>query len=165
MNKHETTKTTKSIEKDKKKINKTKAKSEQKQTTKTDQSVEQIEAAAQIMRKCLNKTHCNGKSWLLKTIKEVLAEPERKFDMHKFRFEKSTEASEHNAKIIQEHNYDFVETMKQQSHTVLTVGTEFRQVETLEKLLKNRDDWEEIKDILSNGVSYPLKDEPDKKTD
>ena len=85
----------------------------------------QIKAAAQIMRKCSNQTHNNGKSWLLKTIIEILEEPERQFEMHKLKFEKSDEASEHNAKIIQEHNYDFVETMKQQSKTVLRVGTEF----------------------------------------
>ena len=143
----------------------TKTKYDQKQKPKMEPSdIEQIEAAAQLMRKYLNETHNNGKSWLLQTIIEVLAEPERQFKMHKFRFEKSIEAAEHNAKIIQEHNYDFVETMKSQSNTVLTVGTEFRKVETLEKLLKHRNDWNEIKDILSNGVWYPMKNEPDEET-
>ena len=116
------------------------------------------------MRKYLNQKYNNGKSWLLQKIQEVLTEPERKFEMHKFKFEKSMEAAEHNAKIIQEHNYDFVETIQNQSKTVLKVGTEFRQVETLETLLKHREDWHEIKDILANGVWYPLKNEPDEIT-
>lgn len=84
--------------------------------------------------------------------------------MHKFKFKSKPEAAEYNAKIIQEPNYYFVETMKDQSKTVLTAGTEFRQVATLEKLLKHRDDWNETREILANGVWYPLKNEPDNQT-
>ena len=46
-----------------------------------------IEAAASLMRKSLNESSCNGPSWLLSSIRDILAEPVPDLKMHGFVFE------------------------------------------------------------------------------
>ena len=115
-----------------------------------------LEAAASLMRKSINECHCNGSSWLLSTIRQILAEPVPKLEMHGFVFEISEEAAEWNAKIIKENNYDYEKTIENMPNSALTPGSEFRSSAVLEKLLKFREDWTEIKNIFDKGCWYPL---------
>ena len=45
--------------------------------------------------------------------------------------------------------------------TILHAGTEFRRVDHLEQVFKHHEDWDEIKQIISEGCDYKLSEEVD----
>ena len=65
-----------------------------------------VEAAANLLRKSLNDSHCNGSSWLLSTIRDIIDEPVQDLEMHSFVFENSQDAAHWNAQIIKENIYN-----------------------------------------------------------
>ena len=125
-------------------------------TKESKSDIFKIEAAANLLRKSLNKSCGVNSSWLLSTIRDILDEPVPDLEMHSFVFEDSADAANWNAKVIRENEGDYEATVKTMSNSALTPGSEFRSVDTLEKLLKHRDDWSEIKTILKDGCWYPL---------
>ena len=116
------------------------------------------------MRKSINNNLCNGKSWLLATIEKILATPSQKIEMHSFIFENSKDAAKWNAKIIEENNFDYSKAVEKQPNSMITPGSELRTVEVLETIFKFRKDWPELKEIITKGCCYPIKEMPDEAT-
>lgn len=80
--------------------------------------------------------------------------------MHSFVFEPSQEAAHWNRRTLRESNNDFEAAIAAQPGTLLTPGSEFRPTSALASLLSHRDDWEEIRQIISGGCWYPMESCP-----
>ena len=120
--------------------------------------------AARIMRKSLNKLSTTTDSWLVARIREICQIQEKDRSMHSFCFENSHEAAAWNAKVLESYDNDYQKAVENQPNTTISPGSEFRAVEHIEKIWGHREDWENIKDTLMNGCSYPLKTPLDEKT-
>ena len=92
-----------------------------------------------------------NKSWLVRTIKEVVETVEEDLNFSQFTFEDTMNAAEGNANVLKKYDYDFEKATKNEPNTILTPGSEFRHIKHIEKLWKFRYNWEEIKSILTNG--------------
>ena len=99
-----------------------------------------IEAASSLMRKSINDSHCDESSWLLSTIRQILATPVPKLEMHEFVFEISKDAAVWNAEIIKENDCNYEKTVESMPNSALSPGSEFRSSKVLANLLKYRED-------------------------
>ena len=112
--------------------------------------------AEKMLGKSLNNSCTNLKfSWLVTTIKFCISQQESEPNPHDIRFENSTEAVEINSNLLKEHHYDFEKFIDSQHNTILTPGSEFRSIKTLQKLLGHHQDWHKIKQIISEGCDIP----------
>ena len=112
--------------------------------------------AEKILSKYLNDSCTNQKfSWLVTTVKFCISQREKEPKPHNIAFENSTEAAKINADILRKHQYDFEKFINSQHDTILTPGSEFRSIHTLERLLGNHQDWHKIKKIISEGCDIP----------
>lgn len=116
------------------------------------------------MRKSLNSSICNNNSWLLSTIQEIFATPSENLKMHNFIFESSNDAASWNAKILEENDFDYSKAVKNNPNSMITPGSELRPAHILEKIFGHRQDWTELEEIIKEGCSYPIIDEPDETT-
>ena len=98
-------------------------------------------------------------SWLITTVREVIATVEEDLNPSNFKFENTLEGAKWNSDIIKKYNYDFEEAVANENNSILTPGSEFRNVENIEKVWKYRENWKKIESILLNGCIYPLKEE------
>jgi hypothetical protein len=78
-----------------------------------------------------------------------------------FVFEFLDHAAQHNALVLDQFNFNLDQSIKAQQGTQVFYGSEFRDPSLLEKIFKNHPLWHFIKQILSEGASYPLMDIPD----
>jgi hypothetical protein len=66
----------------------------------------------------------------------------------------SPAAAKHNAKLLQDVNYDFQEFFKTQTTSTLAFGSEFRPLEQLSPLLRQHPGFEELAEILVTGMPH-----------
>ncbi len=71
-------------------------------------------------------------------------------------FELSETAAMHNSNIIASFGYDLESAIKSHGFTHLSMGSELRPIEQLEPLLKYHPYFNELQEIASKGVNYPL---------
>ncbi len=79
-----------------------------------------------------------------------------------FIFKRCPNAAAHNAKILEEHNFQLDSIIKTQHPSQISYGSEFRSSIDLEELLRNHPLWPKLQDILDNGASFPLEPISDK---
>lgn len=77
-------------------------------------------------------------------------------DPPEFTFELTREAALRNFCILQRYNGDIGTAIAHQLHTPLGYGSEFRPVNTLEKLLHLHPHWCKFKQLLTTGSDWPL---------
>jgi hypothetical protein len=86
------------------------------------------------------------------------ATPTPPLQLSGFRFERSQDAATHNTLLLQSHNFDTNAATQSTPNTVLTYGSEFKPSHLLAPLLQRHHHWPKIKNIIDNGMSYPLRD-------
>ena len=112
--------------------------------------------AEKILSKSLNDSCTNQKfSWLVTTVKYCISQQEKEPEPHDITFENSMKAANINSNILRKYHYDFETFINSQHNTILTPGSEFRSIKTLEKLLGNHQDWHKIRQIISEGCDIP----------
>lgn len=79
-----------------------------------------------------------------------------------FIFKRCPNAAAHNAKILEEHNFQLDSIIKTQHPSQISYGSEFRSSIDLEELLRDHPLWPKLQDILDNGASFPLEPISDK---
>ena len=78
---------------------------------------------------------------LMSIINEVIEDGIRASKPLPFIFKNTSEAATHNAKILEEHDYDLGKVLEKYNNAVFHPGTEFGPVKSLEKLLGRHKDW------------------------
>ena len=73
-----------------------------------------------------------------------------------FIFKKCPFAASHNAKILEHFGFDLDKVIRIQHPSQISHGSEFRSPSDLETLLSDHPLWPRLRDILSNGASFPL---------
>ena len=73
-----------------------------------------------------------------------------------FKFEMTAEAANHNATILESHNYDLTRTIAAYPNSHISYGSEFRTSTVLHPLLSKSPLWPAISSILNKGAKYPL---------
>ena len=127
-------------------------------STKTVEERLAVQQHAEKMSKCLNDSYPESKfSWLVHTIKYCIAQKEIEPKQHNIIFENNKQAAQANSDTLQRFNFDFEKFIESQDNTVLTPGSEFRSIHTLEKLLGNHQDWHKNKKIISKGCDISTK--------
>ena len=89
-------------------------------------------------------------------IKHILTQNLPPIQKSNWIFERTTRAAEHNSKLLQTFQYDTEKATQHTQNTVLSYGSEFRAVDTLQPLLIHHQHWPAIKEIITYGASYPL---------
>ena len=89
-------------------------------------------------------------------IRDILQQHQPPIQKSQWKFERSIQAAKHNSDLLQSYNYNTDEATQALPNTVLTYGSEFRRWQTLEPLLHHHQHWPAIKDIITQGASYPL---------
>jgi len=123
-----------------------------------------MEAAAKSMSECLKQKEKLSKPWLLHHLDMLCKSQEATPRNHLFQFENSRSAAKFNTKIIKHSDYDLQRCLNKQKDTILTPGSEFRNIKHIRKLLQYHEDWPEIRDIISKGCDYQLGPDPDEET-
>ena len=125
--------------------------------------LQSIEKAAETMRKSINdKT--GHPSWLLHELEIICNRLEKPLEMHNFAFERSIDAAKWNEEILRSYDNSYEKPVEDQPNTTISPGSEFRPTKALEALLKYRNDWDDIKKIIDEGVWYPMSQAPDNDT-
>ena len=101
---------------------------------------------------------------VLKMIKKILDTPSPSFEKSPFIFENTKKARVHNSRILEQFDFDFRAAMNSFDKSVIHPGSEFRDSELLEPLLKDHPDWMILKEIMDLGVDlgldpYKIRDE------
>ena len=65
------------------------------------------------------------------------------------------EAAEANSKLLQECDNNFEVLTSKEPNTVITPGSEFQSIDTLEKIWKYHKYWKIIQKSITEGCSYP----------
>ena len=94
----------------------------------------------------------NEKSRLVKIISQLLNSEEKPPKKSIFKFENTTDAAEHNSKILAACNFDYEKLLTKQKGTSIYYGSEFRSIINLQKLLKFHTNWNRVKKFLSEGT-------------
>ena len=90
-------------------------------------------------REYLNSTIPGHDSWLVHQLKDICRSEEKDLDMCSFRFEKSVEATEWNAEVLESYGNDFETATKNNKNTIISPGSEFRDVTQIRKLWQYRE--------------------------
>ena len=106
-------------------------------------------------RKYLNDKY-KLRSWLLTTSNNLCERREPVRSQHLITFEDSDEAVTRNTDLLHKYDFDLTKTIAAQPNTVLSAGSEFRNILHLKTLLQYHQDWPLIKDIITNGITYPF---------
>ena len=124
-------------------------------TMENKRKIEEMQTTRDKLCKYLDENFENT-TWLVETVKKLCNRAEKLPMMHEFKFHNTEEAVKHNTKVLRKYGYNFKNVVKNQKGTVLTPGSEFREVNALKDLWKNREDWSKIKKILKKGCEYPM---------
>jgi len=123
-----------------------------------------MEEASKTMSEYLQQKENLQKPWLLHHLATLCASKEDTPKQHRFQFENSRKAAKFNTKLIKYTDYDFQKCVNKQKQTILTPGSEFRDIQKIRKLLQYHEDWPEIRNIISIGCDYKLGPNPDEHT-
>jgi hypothetical protein len=75
-----------------------------------------------------------------------------------FKFDRTQAAATHNTLLLQSFDFNTDVATQNTPHTVLSYGSEFKPSHIIAPLLQQHHHWLKIKDIVDNGMSYPLCD-------
>jgi len=89
-------------------------------------------------------------------LKHILALEEATPKKYKFSFSNYRNSAKINTKIIKKYNYNFINACEKQKGSIISPGTEFRNISHLTKLFSNHEDLPELKFIIENGCDYKL---------
>jgi len=78
--------------------------------------------------------------------------------MPEFQFAMTEEAAEKNFCVLKKYGLDLSRAIDAQKSSPLGYGSEFRPIETLEKVFGLHPNWKRMKDILAHGSKWPLED-------
>jgi hypothetical protein len=95
--------------------------------------------------------------WLIKTIAEILAVEIPPPGDSPFIFDMTNEAAYHNSLVMRHYNNNITNIIDDNTHTILSYGSEFRPVQVLEKLLMHHPRWNKFSSIINNGSVWPLR--------
>jgi len=104
----------------------------------------------------------------MQQIRTVLDSEEIPPSMHRFKFKNTPKAAKYNSKLLKNYDYDFIKTCRKQRGSVVSPGTEFRNIDTIKALFSHHEDWSELRNIISKGCDYKLEkivDETTRKND
>jgi hypothetical protein len=73
-----------------------------------------------------------------------------------FIFKRCHLAAEHNAQVLEKHNYLLDKVIKRQHPSQISYGLEFRPSSILKDLLQDHPLWPKLQDILDKGIQCPL---------
>jgi hypothetical protein len=93
---------------------------------------------------------------LPQTIAQIQEHIQPPLSPNPWQFERTPAAATHNTALLQSHNFDTKRATQQIHNTTLSYGSEFKPAHILEPLLCHHQHWPSFKDIVNNGVSYPL---------
>lgn len=97
------------------------------------------------------------KSWLVSTIQKICNTVETFPAPSQFIFESSLAAATHNTSILEKHKCNYRQAVRSNPSSIITPGSEFRSIDCLHFLWKNRHDWKKIKQTIYKGIKCPLK--------
>ena len=103
----------------------------------------------------------NKKSTLIRLIEKITSTECPPTTKLPFIFENTREAAETNSTIIKEHDGDLAEVLKKYGNSIFHPGTEFRKSKDLKPLLQQHKDWQKLKDIIDEGASYAVMEDPE----
>ena len=104
----------------------------------------------------VHRPHSEPSSDLVKSIKDLLSISSQMVPPL-VRFDVSNDAADHNFKLFQEANYNLDSILNiKDSPSVTSYGSEFKQVDQLEKLLIHHPRWLTLKKILLKGSDWKL---------
>ena len=76
-------------------------------------------------------------SWLIHTIKTIIATSDKVISPHKYKFENTREAAEFNTSILKKCRYDFTRTIAKEKGIMLEPESEFRSAINLQPLFED----------------------------
>ena len=76
----------------------------------------------------------------------------------KWTFQRTKTAATSNTKLLKSYGFDVKRAIQTDKNTSLSYGSEFRSANDLQPLLRHHTNWPAIKELIQNGVSYPLED-------
>ena len=75
-----------------------------------------------------------------------------------FQFDMTAKAALHNTLFLHSLNFDMEQATQSTPNTTLSYGSEFRDINSIATLFQHHPDWNQMKLIITQGVSYPLRD-------
>ena len=91
------------------------------------------------------------------TIIKILSTQEQPLAPNPWIFDTSSKAATANTMLAESFNFDMESATQTPENTILSYGSEFRDISTIAFILKHHPDWSTIKDIITRGASYPLR--------
>jgi hypothetical protein len=74
-----------------------------------------------------------------------------------FQFDFTLKAAQHNASVLEKYDFDFVQATEAQGpHSTISMGSELRPTEQLDKLLSHHPNYPLLCWNTVNGIDYPL---------
>jgi hypothetical protein len=120
----------------------------------TEDNGMEAEIEAELLEtKCIEK---DPDEKVVRLIQAILDTPSPTFKKSPFIFENTKKARVHNSRILEQFDFDFRAAMNSFDKSVIHPGSEFRDSELLEPLLKDHPDWVILKEIMDLGVDLGL---------
>jgi hypothetical protein len=94
---------------------------------------------------------------LLERIRTVVSRPSRRMREPEFTFELTKEAAAKNFLVLRKYCFSFEASLSAQKGTQLEYGSEFRTVDELAPVFELHPLWEDIKETLTSGAEFPLR--------
>ena len=89
-------------------------------------------------------------------IKKIIQQKNPKMEKSKWIFARTKKAAIANTKLLQTYKFDVEKATQSDKNTSLSYGSEFRQAQDLQPLLRHHKNWPAIKELIQHGVSYPM---------
>ena len=105
----------------------------------------------------ISTTNYNNNSIFMSNLQKIIDRPCKQYKKPIFKLESNEKSASFNSKLLKSMNYDFEQTIKGQGLTPLLPGSEFRDTTILDPLLNQYNRWDKMKEIISQGASYPMK--------
>ena len=96
----------------------------------------------------------------MQTLQEAMKTRPLQLNCCQVRFENTQEAAEANSKLLQECDNNFEVLTSKEPNTVITPGSEFQSIDTLEKIWKYHNNWQIIQKSITEGRSYSCAESP-----
>ena len=80
---------------------------------------------------------------------------------HSYKFENTREAAKFNKTILKKARYSFTRALRREKGTIMEPGSEIRSINKLQPLLNDHEHWEDMRQIMSTGVTYKLSNLPE----
>jgi hypothetical protein len=93
---------------------------------------------------------------LISTIADILHSASLPLDDSPFIFDMTIGAAYHNSLVLRHYDNNMKKVIDNHLHTFLAHGSEFCQIDLLEKLLMHHPSWDKFRSILTRGSSWPL---------